>query len=153
MSAQNRWWPGRTRAGEERPFHKEWGKWHPNISLKVQDRQNSEEKRVLASVICIWHHLESFWKRGSPNWKKNTSTRLTHGQARGTFICSVMDVRGPCSLWFVPPLDWWSWVLKKAGWASHEEQANKLQPAMASASALTFRSLPCVSSCTDFLLW
>lgn len=53
ISAQNRWWPERTRAGEERPFHEEWGKWHLNVGLKVQDRQNSEGKHVLASVICI----------------------------------------------------------------------------------------------------
>lgn len=42
MSAQNRWLPaGEERTGEDRPSHKEWENWYQNISLEIQDRQNS----------------------------------------------------------------------------------------------------------------
>ena len=39
---------------------------------------------------------------------------------------------------------------KKAGWASHGEQASEEHPSMASASAPASRFLQCLSSCPDF---
>jgi hypothetical protein len=40
----------------------------------------------------------------------------------------------------------------KAGWASHEEQASKQHPSIASVSAPASRFLSCLSSYPDFLL-
>ena len=53
----------------------------------------------------------------------------------------------PSPLCVVPPLGCDPGFCKKAGWASHDEQAGKQHPSVASASAPASRLLPCLSSC------
>ena len=59
----------------------------------------------------------------------------------------MIDMRGPSPQWRAPPLDWWSWLCKKAGWASHGEPASNHRSSWSLFQSLT------LGSCLDFPQW
>lgn len=62
---KNRWLPGRLGAGEERPFHKERGKWHQNIGLETKT-----DKTVKENVCWLMLHTFDTSKKREPQLEK-----------------------------------------------------------------------------------
>ena len=92
-------------------------------------------------VLCVnLTHVRVIWKEGT-SVKKNTSIR----SSSKPFSQLVISGGGP-STWCH---GWGYWVL----WASHEEQASKKHPSMASTLALAFGFQHYLSSCPDFSQW
>jgi hypothetical protein len=104
---------------------------------------------VLDSFMSTWHRLESSGD-GNYNWE-NASIKLGYRRVCKIFSQLVISGGGPTHCgWFYP----WAGgpgLYKKAGWASHGEQASKQHPSVASISAPISRFLPYQSSYPDFL--
>lgn len=78
---------------------------------------------------------------------RNASTRLCCKQVYIAFYqlvikWEVQSIVGRDTLW-----GWWSWILSRL--SNPQEQASKLYPCLATASAPASRFLPCLSSIPD----
>lgn len=94
---------------------------------------------ALAGFKSAWHKLESFGKRHL-NWETPHKTGLW---AKLWCISLIRDwcARAQPTM-VVRPLGWWSWLLKKAVWVSHGNQASKQSSFMVFTSVAASRCLP-----------
>lgn len=105
---------------------------------------------VLVGCMSTRHKPESF-RRGKLNWE-NASARFACGTSCGMSSWLMTDVRGPSSLWVMPPLSWWSLCYKEAaGQASHEEQST--QALLHGLSIYFCLQDPALSFWPDFVFW
>jgi hypothetical protein len=114
-------------------------------------RQGHQKFKVILLVsFCQLDTSYSYLERGNLNWG-NASKRLAYQQICRTFSWLLIDMGEP-NLWHCRHCHCWAsgpgWY-KKAGWASHGEQANEQHSSIASASVPVSRFLPCPSWMMD----
>ena len=104
----------------------------------------SKEHCVLAGFRCQLDTSWSLHRERSLPWG-NASMRSSCKAFSQLVIKGGRAHYGWCHPWASPGF------YKKASWANQGKQSCKQHPFMASVSASASRSLPCVSSCPDFL--
>lgn len=115
--------------------------------LKKKISRKKVTVQVPASFPSAWYELESLGKM-KPQLRKDPH-QAGRGQAWGSIFltndrCGSADY-GQCRPWAGGP-----GCCKKAGWATHGEQASKQCPSMASTSAPASRFMLWVSALTSF---
>lgn len=104
---------------------------------------------VLGSFRLMWHNLVHLSEGAAI--KETASIKLDCRQGCKAFFSLKIDGRRPSPFLVVPSLNWWSWLMKKAGWATYEKEALKLHPSIFSASTPVSRTFPlCIPALISF---
>lgn len=113
-----------------------------SCGTRIKPRVSCMLGKYSTTVLASFTAISQFWKKGPQLKKKKCPHQIGLWASLWCIFWLRIAKGGPSSLWAVPPLGWWSWVLKKAVWAGSDKQARNQHSSTACASAPASSFLP-----------